>query len=139
MKLIWLFLALLTFNAMARIQDTKNPFDILLIGNSNFYKLVALDGSFEYTREHSFVIQKDGYVVNADGAKLAPGFQLPENTSAVEITRDGLVKIYLKDNQGSIILGQIEIYKKTSNQSFTEITHLKSEFDIHQGKVYIKD
>lgn len=139
MKLFLLLIVVFTLNAMGRIQDTNNPFDILLIGNSNFYKLEDTDGSFQYTREHSFVIHKDGFVVNADGAKLAPGFQLPENAASVEVSRDGLVQIYLKDIPTPISLGHIEVYRKTSDQSFADITHLKSEFDIHQGRIYIKD
>ena len=139
MKFIFLFFILSSFSAMARIQDTKNAFDILLIGSSNFYKVVASDGSFEFTRDHSFVIQKDGFVVNANGDKLAPGFQLPKNATGAEVTRGGLVKINIDHNPIPTSLGEIEVYQRNSDQSFTDITHLKSEFDIQQGRVYIKD
>jgi flagellar hook protein FlgE len=55
------------------IVSTQNPLDMAINGRGFFR--VSLDGSTQYTRNGQFRMDKDGYIVTAQGARLS-GYQV---------------------------------------------------------------
>ncbi|HYF57610.1 MAG TPA: flagellar hook protein FlgE [Burkholderiaceae bacterium] len=58
------------------IVSTNNPLDMAINGRGFFR--TTIDGAIQYTRNGQFRMDKDGYIVNAQGARLN-GFQVDAN------------------------------------------------------------
>ncbi|GLR13096.1 hypothetical protein GCM10007907_18860 [Chitinimonas prasina] len=62
--------------AQGNISSTNNPLDIAIQGNG-FFRLIDPSGSYSYSRNGQFQLDRDGYIVN-NGQKLA-GYIANEN------------------------------------------------------------
>jgi flagellar basal-body rod protein FlgG len=60
------------------------------IEGRGFFK-VLMGGQEYYTRAGNFKIDRDGYIVTADGARLQPEFAVPTGTVKIEVTPDGVI------------------------------------------------
>ncbi|MBV8659779.1 MAG: flagellar hook-basal body complex protein [Burkholderiales bacterium] len=67
--------------AQGNITSTSNPLDVAIQGNG-FFRLISPSGSYSYTRNGQFQLDRNGFIVN-DGAQLA-GF--PANSNGQLIT-----------------------------------------------------
>ncbi len=70
-------------------EQTNNELDMAIEGRG-FFK-VLVNGEELYTRAGHFKVDRDGYVVTPDGARLQPEFAVPQGTTRIEITPDGLM------------------------------------------------
>ncbi len=104
--------AVSTFRTFAQgtITDTSNPLDMAIDGDG-FFQVLQPDGSYSYTRDGSFHINPDGYIVNSSGLRLASEISLPPETESVSISQDGIVEVILSGEITSSELGQIELAK----------------------------
>lgn len=127
-------LLLITSNLMARIQVTNKPVDFLIVGKEAFFGVIEDSGEITLTKDGSFVINREGEVVDHLGRKLSPGFQLPKETSSVDVDFDGNFNIYKKGKEEPVFLGQINLF----SESKKNITNLESKIEIHQGKVFVE-
>lgn len=130
---------LLTFtlilpNAFSYIKKTGSPFDILLVGDG-YYKVISPKGEVKYTKNSSYIVEKNGLVVDRLGWKLAPGFEIPERTKSVLIHRSGLVEIFKSDVGGGKKIGIVEFFKKDNQGNFFEVESDKDNLEVHQGVV----
>lgn len=90
-------------------QQTDNPLDVAIEGDG-FFQITMADGTTAYTRDGSFKKDSQGRVVNSDGYPLFPAIQIPEGSSDLSISADGLVNV--KDQTGQQVeLGQITIVR----------------------------
>lgn len=55
--------------SQGNITTTNNPLDVAINGNG-FFRMAGTDGSVAYTRNGQFDINKNGYIVNAQGMQL---------------------------------------------------------------------
>ncbi|MDT3668921.1 MAG: flagellar hook protein FlgE [Aromatoleum sp.] len=55
--------------SQGNITTTNNPLDVAINGNG-FFRMANSDGSVAYTRNGQFDINKNGYIVNAQGMQL---------------------------------------------------------------------
>ncbi len=70
-------------------EQTNNELDLAIEGRG-FFK-VLVNGEELYTRAGHFKVDRDGYVVTPDGARLQPEFTVPNGTVRIEVTQDGLI------------------------------------------------
>ncbi|MCB1911401.1 MAG: flagellar hook protein FlgE [Rhodocyclaceae bacterium] len=76
--------------SQGNITPTDNPLDIAING-SGFFRVTESDGGVAYTRNGQFDVDKDGYIVNAQGYQLtgyganAAGVILPASPTAMQI------------------------------------------------------
>ena len=60
------------------LKITNNPYDIAIKG-TGYIPVVSEDGQVAYTRDGSFKIGKDGYLVTSDDWLVGSGIQIPSN------------------------------------------------------------
>jgi flagellar basal-body rod protein FlgG len=85
-------------------SQTKNPLDVAIEGKG-FFKV--LNNSREvYTRSGAFKLDKDGYIVDANGNRLQPEFAIPAGT--VNITIDSGGKLVASGSDGKE-LGNVQL------------------------------
>lgn len=58
------------------LQETGNPLDVAIEG-VGFFEVELPDGSTAYTRDGSFKLDADGYLVTSDGYYLVPEIMIP--------------------------------------------------------------
>ncbi len=107
------------------LQITSNNFDVGIDG-MGFIPVTSPTGDVAYTREGSFKLNKDGYLITNDGYLVGDGIQLPVNYENIEIKANGNVEIYSNDGTQRETLGTIPLVnflnpeglKKADNNKF---------------------
>jgi flagellar basal-body rod protein FlgG len=90
------------------LAHTGNELDIGLEGQG-FFQIVKPNGQISYTRAGDFKLNADGQIVTSDGLLLEPQLTVPEDTTVLEISPDGVVSAIQQGNPDPLELGQIEI------------------------------
>lgn len=76
------------------LEETGNPLDLALEG-SGFFEVLLPNGSSAYTRDGSFKLDADGYLVTSDGYLLLPEVVIPPGAREINIGPDGMVSYEL--------------------------------------------
>lgn len=74
------------------IKITSNPYDVAINGDG-FIPVTSPTGEVQYTRDGSFLIGKDGYLVTKDGWVVGEGIKIPSNIYKLNIKDDGTVEV----------------------------------------------
>jgi len=90
------------------ITQTNNPLDLAINGDG-FFVIRKPDNTLAYTRDGTFRLDNKGQIVNAQGYKLEPGFTVPQDTTEVQVSRDGYVEVLLQGSTQPQTLGQLEL------------------------------
>lgn len=72
------------------VQTTGNPYDIAIKG-AGFVPVTSPTGEVQYTRDGSFKVSKDGYLMTNDNWMVGEGIQIPTNVYKVTIKPDGTI------------------------------------------------
>lgn len=73
-------------------KQTGNAFDIAIEGQG-FFQVRMPDGTIAYTRNGSFNADRDGNLVNSDGYFLEPNITIPQGSSDLDISQEGVVSV----------------------------------------------
>jgi len=109
------------------IVSSQNPLDMAINGRG-FFRLTAR-GAVEYSRNGQFKLDKDEYIVNANGARLS-GYQVDQN-GFVRSGTPGDLQINLSDiapQPTSVVRGQLNLDARS--------TALTSTFDSADPNTY---
>lgn len=87
---------------------TKNPLDVQIEG-SGFFQVSTPDGQVAYTRDGQFKKDAQGRIVDKNGNTLVPEVTLPPETSGMEITPAGEVRIQTNGATAMQTVGNVEI------------------------------
>ncbi len=88
-------------------ENTGNDLDWAIEGRG-FFKVIS-NGQEYYTRDGAFKLDKDGYIVTSNGARLQPEFSVPVGTAKVTIDQYGM--LVATDKQGNPLASvQLTIY-----------------------------
>lgn len=87
---------------------TKNPFDMQIEG-TGFFQVLTPDGQVGYTRDGAFKRDPTGRLIDKNGNVLQPEITIPADTSGVDISATGEVKILMGLDQPPQTIGQIDI------------------------------
>ena len=90
------------------IQRTGNSLDVAIDG-PGFLQIALPDGTTAYTRDGSFHKDDQGQVVTSSGYPLEPSITIPDNTSAITISRDGIVSVTQAGNTAPTQVGTIQL------------------------------
>ena len=90
------------------IQRTARDFDVAIDG-VGFIPVTSPNGDVTYTREGSFKVNQDGYLITNDGYLVGDGIQIPVNYENIAIKPDGEVQIFSNDGTQRETLGTIPI------------------------------
>lgn len=94
--------------AMGNAQVTKNPLDLQIEGNG-FFQVQLEDGTIGYTRDGAFKKDPNGKIVDKNGNSLIPEITIPPQTSGLEITATGEVRVIANYADAPQTIGQIDI------------------------------
>ena len=90
------------------LKKTDVPLDVAIQGQG-FFEITLPDGSLAYTRSGHFQINRDGYLVTADGHPLKDQIQVPNDAREIVIQATGAVLANLPDEKDLVEIGQIEL------------------------------
>lgn len=90
------------------IQRTARDYDVAIDG-VGFIPVTSPTGDVTYTREGSFKVDKDGYLITNDGYIVGDGIQVPINYDNIAIKSNGDVEIYSNDGTEREYLGTIPL------------------------------
>jgi flagellar basal-body rod protein FlgG len=90
------------------LVDTGNSLDMAIDGRG-FFTITMPDGSNAYTRAGNFTLSPEGELVTLDGFLVQPEVVVPENTTEIEISADGIIQAYVGDEAQPQELGQITL------------------------------
>ncbi|OOY22217.1 flagellar basal-body rod protein FlgG [Thioclava sp. DLFJ5-1] len=93
-------------NTQGGLVQTENQLDLAIDGGG-YFTLNMPDGSQAYTRAGTFQLSPEGQIVSLDGYEVAPGINVPANTTNVEINQQGLVMAYVGKDPTPVQIGQI--------------------------------
>lgn len=72
------------------LQETGQPLDLAINGRG-FFQITLPDGNIAYTRDGTFHMDNEGQVVNVSGYLLEPNITIPDQTTTLTISKDGIV------------------------------------------------
>lgn len=88
-------------------QLTNQELDLAIEGRGFFR--VVMGGEEFYTRAGNFKLDRDGYIVTPDGARLQPEFAIAHRRARIEVTQDGVITA-LDQNGNTLAQAQLLIY-----------------------------
>ena len=112
---------------------TANDLDIGIDG-AGFIPVTKKDGTVAYTRDGSFAVNSEGYMVTSDGCLVADGIKIPANYDKLKIQTDGTVTV-LKTNGGAFEkIGKIPLVSFNNPEALKKIEGNKLEPTNDSGK-----
>jgi flagellar basal-body rod protein FlgG len=81
----------------------------MAINGEGFFIIRRPDNSFGFTRDGSFVRDRNGQMVTSQGFILEPGIMIPDNAQQINVSRDGVVNVILQGSVDEQTLGQIQL------------------------------
>jgi len=115
------------------VRNTSNPFDLLIEGTNTFFKVVEPDGTVVYTQDGSFNQDGNGNLVNADGLMMDPPVQIPQDSTAIQVTADGRIMATLVGSNQPTQVGQLELARFTNPAGLESLGHNLFQSTVASG------
>jgi flagellar basal-body rod protein FlgG len=90
------------------LSQTGNAYDLAINGRG-FFQVTLPSGQTAYTRAGNLAVNADGVMVTADGYPIEPSITVPQEATAIQISRDGIVEATVAGQTDPQQLGQLEI------------------------------
>jgi len=103
-------------------SPTGNPLDLAISGNG-FFQVEMPDGTLSYTRDGSFKISPEGEIVTADGFRVVPDITLPEDTTAVSVSIDGVISVKIVGSEDPQEVGNLELARFINPAGLSAVGH----------------
>ena len=100
--------AINTMFSQGSLKETGNNLDMAIAGQG-FFKISLPNGEFAYSRDGNFKIDANGTVVTSNGNALEPEMVVPDTTTTINISSDGIISARLSDNS-TVEVGQLNLY-----------------------------
>ncbi len=121
------------------IQRTTRDFDVAIDG-TGFIPVTSPNGDVTYTREGSFKVNQDGYLITNDGYLVGDGIQIPVNYENIAIKPDGEVEVFSNDGTQRETLGIIPIVNFQNPEGLKKADNNKYYLTAESGEpVLIKN
>jgi flagellar basal-body rod protein FlgG len=105
--------------AQGNFTDTSNPLDMAIEG-SGFFRVLRNGTDEAYTRDGSFKLDKDGFVVNSTGDRLQPEVSIPNEAIQVTVDAGGLLSAV--DQTGTVVATtQLNLYRFTNEAGLVSV------------------
>lgn len=91
------------------IQQTNRPFDLMIQGDG-FFGVQMPNGAMRYTRDGSFDVNQNGILVTKKGFPVFPTVTMPSNTLNYNISENGTVEVFIKNQREPNVIGQIPVF-----------------------------
>lgn len=90
------------------LSQTGNAYDMAINGRG-FFQVTLPSGQTAYTRAGNLAVNADGILVTADGYPVEPSITVPQEATAIQVSRDGIVEVTLAGQTDPQQVGQMEI------------------------------
>src|SRR6185503_17102277 len=90
------------------MSQTGNAYDLAINGRG-YLQVTLPSGQTAYTRAGNLAVNADGQIVTADGYPIEPAVTVPQEATAVQVSRDGIVEATLTGQTAPQQLGQLEL------------------------------
>jgi flagellar basal-body rod protein FlgG len=90
------------------LKQTGNQLDMAIQGEG-FFIARRPDGSFFYTRDGSFQLDRNSQIVTSQGHLLDPVITVPDDATRIDVSRDGVIQYYTANSPDPQSLAQIEL------------------------------
>lgn len=100
--------AVRTDYSQGSVQITSNPYDVAIKGDG-FIPVFSPTGEVQYTRDGSFKVGKDGYLMTNDNWLVGEGIKIPTNVYKLSIKEDGTITTMSSPSSEEVELGTIPI------------------------------
>ena len=90
------------------LQTTNNSFDLALDGDG-YFQVQLPGGQLGYTRAGNFSRSSDGQLVTAQGYQVLPAIQIPEGTTQLTVSEDGIVSAMVAGQTEAQQVGQLGV------------------------------
>ena len=95
------------------LNTTSNAFDLALDGDG-YFQIEMPGGRTAYTRAIDFTLSAEGQLVTQQGYAVQPAITVPEGSTAISVSPDGIVSATLAGEGEPVELGQIQIARFTN-------------------------
>ena len=95
------------------LNTTSNAFDLALDGDG-YFQIEMPGGRTAYTRAGDFTLSAEGQPVTQQGYAVQPAITVPEGSTAISVSPDGIVSATLAGEGEPVELGQIQIARFTN-------------------------
>ena len=99
---------------------TDRELDIALSG-PGFIPVTSPNGDVQYTRDGSFKVNKEGYLITNDGYLVGDGIKIPVNHEGIRIKQDGTVIAIQKGHLQQEVLGKIPLVQFQNQEGLKPI------------------
>ncbi|MBC7782952.1 MAG: flagellar hook basal-body protein [Burkholderiales bacterium] len=106
--LLVLIIAGCTAAPRGTLLRTNRPYDFAIDGEGYFIVETG-HGGYLFTRRGDFFIDTNRYVVTADGYRLAPPLQIPQDAGEMRVALDGRVVSITSAGRGAEPVGRIRV------------------------------
>jgi flagellar basal-body rod protein FlgG len=90
------------------IAASGNPYDLAIDGRG-YFQITLPSGQTGYSRAGNFAVNAEGQLVTSDGYAVEPSITVPQEATAIQITRDGIVEVTTANSPEPQQIGQLEI------------------------------
>lgn len=101
------------YTNLGSLIRTERHLDVAL-KTPGFIPVTSPTGDVTYTRDGSFKLDKEGYLITEDGYLVGDGIQLPANYNNVRIKEDGSVVVIKEDASEPEVIGKIPLVQFTN-------------------------
>jgi len=121
------------------VQITGNPLDVAIKGEG-FIPVTSSSGETQYTRDGSFKVGKDGYLLTNDDWVVGEGIKIPTNCYKMQIKSNGDVVSYDTNDAPEKILGKIPIVQFQNPEGLVQGSNNKLKQTDQSGEAkLVKD
>ncbi|MCU0987933.1 MAG: flagellar basal-body rod protein FlgG [Acetobacteraceae bacterium] len=99
--------AVYRISEQGNLSQTDNRFDLAIRG-PGYFQIELPSGETAYTRDGTFGLSPQGEIVTADGFRVLPGVQIPNQARDVTINANGEVLVKLDGQAALQNVGQIQ-------------------------------
>ena len=103
---------------------TRRPLDVAVQG-FGFIPVTQPDGTTAYTRDGSFSLNSEGYIVTNRGDMVGSGIQVPVDYQDIKIYEDGVVKVKITEQAAEQQVGKVDLVKFMNPEGLTHIGYNK--------------
>jgi flagellar basal-body rod protein FlgG len=96
-------------HSAGHVTETGNALHLAIDGNG-YFGVEAPSGELLYTRDGSFTVDPDGYMITTTGLRVSGDIQISNDITSINISEDGTVVGTIGDDVDPTVLGQVEIY-----------------------------
>ncbi len=128
------------------LNTTSNAFDLALDGDG-YFQIEMPGGRTAYTRAGDFTLSAEGQLVTQQGYAVQPAITVPEGSTAISVSPDGIVSATLagegapagENGRGNIRQGMLEASNVNIVEELVEMIECQRAYEISSKMVSAVD